>query len=259
MTQFAPLGAALAPASAVPPHTFAAAFERHAVPAALITAAFALLAYRMRAVTPSGALAGAVVSFLLYVCAGLGGFLSLVVVFVITAGTTRLRYQHKQRLQLAESRGGRNGWQVSANLALAATLSVLSLYFWWEPLRLAMVAALAEAACDTASSECGKALAIRVYLITNFRRVAMGTDGAISLLGTLCGVVAALLVAVVAAWCNLLPSLHWIAAAAGAGTLGMFIDSFLGATLQQRGWLSNSGVNFLSTVAAAGIALVFLA
>ncbi len=249
---------ALAVPSAAPLHPFVSELRHHGAPAALITVAFALVAHRMRAVDLSGAVAGAIVSFLLYVGTGPGGFISLVALFVMTAASTRLREDRKQRLQLAENRGGRNGWQVAANLAVAAVLGVLSLYFRREPLRLAMIAALAEAACDTVSSECGKALASRVYLITSFRRVAVGTDGAISLLGTLSGIAAAILIALVGAWWHLLPSPHWIVAAAGAGILGMFIDSFLGATLQQRGWLSNSGVNFVSTIAAAALALAFL-
>jgi uncharacterized membrane protein len=36
----------------------------------------------------------------------------------------------------------------------------------------------------------------------------------------------------------------------------MFLDSFLGATVQRQGWLSNSGVNFASTIAAAVLAII---
>jgi len=37
------------------------------------------------------------------------------------------------------------------------------------------------------------------------------------------------------------------------GFFGTNMDSFLGATLQKRGVLSNSGVNFVATFAGAGI------
>jgi uncharacterized membrane protein len=49
------------------------------------------------------------------------------------------------------------------------------------------------------------------------------------------------------------------AAATLTGALaGFFIDSLLGATLELRGYLSNNGVNFLSTFAAALIAAVLV-
>jgi uncharacterized membrane protein len=43
------------------------------------------------------------------------------------------------------------------------------------------------------------------------------------------------------------------------GVFGLLFDSLLGATLEERGWLNNDAVNFLSTLSAAGFALVALA
>jgi uncharacterized protein (TIGR00297 family) len=134
---------------------------------------------------------------------------------------------------------------------------VASLFVDRNLLLLGVVAALAEAAADTVSSELCKALTSRVYLITTFDGVPVGTDGGISVIGTLAGVAAALLVGVVATVTSLIPQ-HWIAATAGAAILGNCIDSVLGAVLQRRGWLSNNTVNLLSTSAAAGLVLLFL-
>jgi uncharacterized protein (TIGR00297 family) len=242
--------------AALPEH-FVTAIRHHAPPGALVTLAFALLAYRLRAVDLSGTIAGAVVSFVLYATSGPGAFTTLAAVFVVTAGTTRMGHEQKRLLGIAERKRGRNGWQVLANLAAAAAFSAASLYTARAGLLLAAVAALAEAAADTASSEIGKALGAKAYLVTSFRRVDVGNDGAISMVGTAGGIAAGLFVALVAHWCRIIPS-HWIAATAGAAALGMFIDSFLGAILQQRGLLSNSGVNLVSTVAAAAVALAFL-
>ena len=60
-----------------------------------------------------------------------------------------------------------------------------------------MAGALAEAAADTVSSECGQAFSDRARLITTFEEVAAGTDGGVSLVGTLTGACAALLVSAV--------------------------------------------------------------
>ncbi|MFB3813894.1 MAG: TIGR00297 family protein [Terriglobales bacterium] len=256
--QFGGSAAAVFTAAVLAQGPFVSEVQRYGLAAAIITAAFALLACRMQSVAFSGAIAGSVVSFLLFVCAGPGGFAVLAAVFALTAASTRLRYEHKRQLGFAEGRRGRNARQVLANLAVGTILAVFSLYAWREPLLLAALASLAEAAADTVSSEVGKALAPRAYMITTFERAPIGTDGAISLIGTLAGAAAAVLVALVGAWSRLAPSPQWIAAAAGAGILGSFVDSFLGATLQQRGWVSNSAVNLVSTAAAAGLALLFL-
>jgi uncharacterized membrane protein len=39
---------------------------------------------------------------------------------------------------------------------------------------------------------------------------------------------------------------------------GLFFDSLLGATLEDRGWLNNDGVNFLSTASAAVVTLAMM-
>ena len=42
------------------------------------------------------------------------------------------------------------------------------------------------------------------------------------------------------------------------GVFGLFFDSLLGATIEQRGWLNNDAVNFLSTLSASVCALLIL-
>jgi uncharacterized protein (TIGR00297 family) len=116
-----------------------------------------------------------------------------------------------------------------------------------------MVAAMAEATADTVSSELGQVLGGEPRLITNLRRVPAGTDGAVSLAGTLFGSLAAALVVVVAALVRQLPAID-AAIALAAGIAGVFIDSLLGAIPERQGWLNNDAVNALSTLAAAVLA-----
>jgi uncharacterized protein (TIGR00297 family) len=232
--------------------------SRRALQAALVTIVFTLLAFRLRAVDVSGAAAGAASSFVLYFSLGRGGFLTLFTVFVIAWATTKFGYDRKRELGLAERVHGRNAWQILANLSAAAGFGMAAWTLNQPEFALASVAALAEAAADTACSEIGQVIGRHAYLIVHFRRVRVGTDGAISAAGTVAGVVAALVVAYVAFKTRLLPH-HWILAVAGAGVIGTFIDSLLGATLQRARLLNNNAVNFLSTAAAAGIALLLAA
>lgn len=229
--------------------------EARILPALLIASVFGLFGYLSRGVTRSGAFAGIGVAVLIYVGLGLGGFVTLFAVFAIAWLTTRIGYARKQRLGLAESRRGRTAGQVLANVAPAAGFAALALFY--RGFEFAAVAALAEAAADTASSEVGEALSGHARMITTLRRVSPGTDGAISISGTLAGMGAALLVALVATATHAIPtSGFWLVAA--AGYLGTVVDSLLGATLERAHRLNNNSVNFLSTLSAGLIALAML-
>jgi uncharacterized protein (TIGR00297 family) len=225
--------------------------------AGLLTLAFTLLARRMRGVTNSGALVGAVSCLVLYLCAGPGAFVALITVFALTWIATRLGYQRKQRLGIAERREGRKASQVLANLGVATACAALSVLSHSRGFfLLAMAAALSEAAADTVSSELGQAFSEKARLITTWSLVPPGTNGAVSLAGTAAGIVAAGIVSCVCVLGGLLPR-PWLAIAAGAGILGMVADSLLGAWLERRHLVNNDSVNFLSTLVAALAAFWF--
>jgi len=102
------------------------------------------------------------------------------------------------------------------------------------------------------ASEIGQYRNFDSRLITSWKSVPAGTDGGITLAGTVAGMAAGLVIAVVAAVGGMLSlAQSWIPVTAGFA--GMLIDSFLGATLQQRSWISNQTVNLLGTLAAAAI------
>lgn len=221
-----------------------------------VTLVFAAFGHLVRGVTRSGAVAGAIVCFALFAGAGPGAFAALLTVFALTWTATRFGLSRKQRLGTAERGEGRTAAQVLANIGVAATCSMLYAALGAPVLLLAMVAALAEAAADTVSSECGQALSGNARLITTFECVPAGTDGGITLGGTLSGGLAATLVSAVTVFAGILPS-RWLWIAALAGVLGMLIDSLLGALCERRGWLGNDAVNFTSTAFAGVIATAF--
>jgi uncharacterized protein (TIGR00297 family) len=223
--------------------------------AVAVTTAFAGGAWLLRGVTFGGALAGFVVAFTLFFTTGPGGFVVLIAVFAVAWLTTRLGYRRKQALGTAEDARGRSAAQVLANLGGGVLFAIGATATEHRILLLAAMAALAEAAADTAASECGQALSDRAYLITSFREVPPGINGGVSARGSIAAVVAAVMVGAVAVAGHVVP---WRAlpVVAGAGLLGTMIDSLLGATLENRGVIGNNGVNVASTLAAGMIALL---
>jgi uncharacterized protein (TIGR00297 family) len=231
-----------------------------------------LVVLQLRAATPGGAFTGATITACLIFSTATftpaevyaytpwhTALVPLLAVFVLTFAATRLGR--------TEEREGRSAAQVAANLGMAAMASSEYSQAWlinsgW--IRMAVqapailftvgLAALAEAAADTVSSEVGQVLGGQPRMITTLRRVEPGTDGAVSLIGTMAGVAAALIVAAVGAWALGGGRTMFMVSCAG-GVFGLFFDSLLGATLERRGWLNNDAVNFMSTASAAVFAL----
>ncbi len=219
-------------------------------PVASVTAAlgvsltFAVIAWLLRGVDVSGALAGSCAAFVFYRLGGWRLFAVLLFVFALTLAATKVSSH--------EHSGGRTGVQVLANLLVAM---VVLLYPRPTTYTL-LLAALAELSADTVSSEIGEAFGGEPRSITTMRKISAGANGGITILGTLAGVGAALLVTA-SAWMLPMRGFHsWIPVV--AAVIGMFADSLLGATFESRGWLNNEAVNLLGTASAAAVAFGFL-
>ena len=241
-----------------------------------LSALLGLLAWSLRTATPAAAATGATISASLMFSMfdapfrpWRTGLVPLVAVLVVTSLATRFGRRRKEQLGSAEKRQGRGAAQVAANLGLAALImdpSVQSALIdsrWLAGRTFASVfalglAALAEAAADTVSSEVGQVLGGAPRMITTLRRVEPGTDGGVTLAGTAAGVIAGGLVAL-AGTLALRGEWSTFAVSWAGGVFGLFFDSLLGATMERAGWFNNDAVNFLSTGSAVGCALGLLA
>ena len=247
----------------------------------LISLTFAGIVWALRAATGMGAICGGMICYLLSVWTSdsrhtvlHSALTPLMVLFVLTFAATRIGKRSRPEFtSAAEKRHGRRASQVIANLGfspiailvamtnvydrvLSGASGVVSISGYLAP--ALVLAALAEATADTVSSELGQAFGGTPWLITSLRRAPAGTDGAVSLLGTAAGIIAAGIVTAAGTWSMHLDERQALAALAG-GVAGLLFDSLLGATVERRGWMNNDLVNFSSTVFAAGIALLLLA
>ena len=227
----------------------------------------AFLTWKLRAATAAAALTGGVFTTALYLATPgwRTALWPLLALLLLTLAATRFGRARKEKLGVAESRRGRTAAQVAANLGVAVLVGLqLTLarsstppsIFGSHAMRMALASALAEAAADTLSSELGEVLGGEPYLLTNFRRVSAGTDGAISFAGSLAGLSGVIVVTAVASFALGFTPAQAIIVAVSA-IIGLFVDSFLGAVLERRGWLNNDAVNFLSTLASALLAAAF--
>lgn len=224
--------------------------------AVAVSLAFALAAWGLRQVTLSGAIAGFLLCVAVYLGYGYKSFLILLSFFVLGTAATRLGYEQKRQRGIAERRRGARGWREAVgNILAPAFFSILVITTPYQgAFLMALVAALAEAAGDTVASETGKWVSSQARLITTFKPVPAGAEGGISLAGTVSGFAASALVVVLGYGLGMYAGWKILAVllAAFAGNLA---DSFIGATLERRGLLTNSIVNFIGTGLAGALAL----
>jgi uncharacterized protein (TIGR00297 family) len=236
--------------------TFVSAAEL--LPVALFSnVAVAAAGLAARAVSLSGAACGTVIGILIFVSAGWRGWLLLLLAFAAATATSRVGLRRKTILGIAEAREGRRGaGNAIANTGVAAAAAILATVTYANyGAMIAFVAALTAGASDTVASEIGKAWGRRTWLLVPFQRVQPGTPGAVSFEGTVAGLFAAFGLAAVAVTLDLVPARTLLPIVAGA-TIGSFVESALGATLEANGVLNNDVLNFINTGVAAFAALM---
>lgn len=227
-----------------------------------VSLALGVLAYFLRTVDGSGIVGGTLVGTVIYGCLGWPGFAVLLAFFVIGSALTKLGYRRKAAAGLAQEKGGRRGARHAfANAGVAAFCALFAAATPYPELfALAFAGAFATAAADTAGSEVGQLYGRRTFLITTLRPVPRGTDGAVSLEGTLAGIAASLVIGGLGYALGLFGGLG-VALVAVAAFVGTTLESVFGATLEKRGLLDNEAVNFLNTLvgalAAAGLYALF--
>lgn len=171
----------------------------------IVNGVLAVIGYFTRSVSFSGAIGGWVLGAILILGAGWPLYVALLAFFVIGTAATKLGYSRKAKAGLAQEGGGRRGFShafsnvgVAAICAIAVSRLARTVQSGMTEIELLPmfmgIAALATAAADTTASEIGQLIGRRAFLPLTLKRVPVGTEGAISVEGTLAGLVAGFLV-----------------------------------------------------------------
>lgn len=219
--------------------------------------------------TPSGLLHSCFLGISLFHTLGWKGWTLCVMYLALGQIVTKVRFQEKEKLGIAESRGGRRGpenvWGSALTGLVCAFCSVYkdssgnglfgissNLY------RLGYVASIATKLADTFASEIGKAYGKTTFLITTLERVKPGTEGAISLEGTVAAVVGGFLLSCYGYFVGLITTPQAIVISTISAFIACNIESLLGATVQEKKgfkWMTNEVINFINTLVGAAIAM----
>jgi uncharacterized protein (TIGR00297 family) len=234
------------------------------LPAVAVNLVVSGLAWAARSVKPSGAAAGFFIGVITCAFGGWRAYVILLLFFVLATGATKVGFERKAARRIAQEEGGRRSARHAvANCGVPAFAAFLSAVTPHERLFLiGLAAALATAAFDTVSSELGQVYGRHPFLITSFKRVPAGTDGAVSVEGTLAGLAAAGVLALSALGFGMMGSSGWKGASAvvAGAFAGTTFESYLGAISRGSGaasesFVDNEAMNFINTLVGALVAM----
>lgn len=223
----------------------------------VVNGAFAWMALRSKSIDRLGALSAILIGTVITAGFGLQAFALMAGFFLVGSAVTKLGHARKAALGIAQERGGVRGWRnACANgfiPALLALFGLLSHGSTRTAYLIAYAAAVATAAADTCSSEIGKAYGKRTFLITTLKPVPAGTEGAISVEGTLGALFGAAFIASLGVLTGLFQAEGALVVTLAA-FLGSLAESVIGTVAEKRGWLDNHGLNALNTAIGAALA-----
>lgn len=216
-----------------------------------------VLAYRAKIADVSALLSAALLGVLIIVFSGLSWFLLLLTFFILGGGFTRYKYAYKESIGIGQAKDGIRSYEnVFSNSTAALVLAVAYGVFPEHslPIVYAYMGTVATATGDTLASEIGTTAKGKPRMITTLKLSEPGTDGAVSLLGELAAIFGSAAIGILSYILGVSDNLILtVLITTAGGFFGTNVDSLLGATLQKRSLLSNSGVNFVATFVGAGI------
>jgi uncharacterized protein (TIGR00297 family) len=216
----------------------------------------ALAALWLRWISPRGVLLACLFGTVIALGLGLAAYLTICLFLLLGSLATRIGLENKLRQGIAEPNRGRRGLaNVLANGAVPFVLAGLGLWIKDPVISLAFVAAAATAAFDTVATEIGQLLGKTTFDPVSFRKVPVGTPGAVSLEGTIAGLGAAAVLALVPAFAGWLPPGGELVVLVAAAVGGLS-ESIVVALLKPEEAHAGEVFNFYNTLLGATVGAV---
>lgn len=215
---------------------------------------FAYFAYRSKTADLSGLFSIALVGIILLVFTSPLWLIIMIVFFVLGSIATKYKYEYKKRIGVEQGHSGARGYRnVFAN-GIAATAAAVLYGVFQDPLFIVLyVGCVATAAADTLASEIGMTGGVP-RMITTLKPVPVGTNGGVTLVGELVALAGGIVVATAAFLLGVI-TLPMLVACSLAAFIGTNVDSLVGATLENKGFLGNAGTNFAATISGGIVAV----
>ncbi|RSK27847.1 DUF92 domain-containing protein [Bacillus sp. HMF5848] len=197
---------------------------------------FSVLGWKEKLLSLSGVLGASIVGITIYMSFSLEGLILLGLFFATSSFWSVYKKRQKSFLKDKLEKGEqRDIYQVFANGGIASILAIVYFFYPSQAILISFITSLAAANADTWASEIGTLSRANPILLHNGKRVAKGTSGAVSPLGTFASYIGALVIALGGAilWYGQL-SLFQVITITTIGFWGSIIDTILGATIQVR-------------------------
>ncbi len=211
--------------------------------------------------TKGGWISAGILGTILWGCLSWQGWMSVVVYLLCGSLVTKIGFKFKKEKGIAEKRDGRRGpenvWGSAATglfCAIMTKLNVTNLTFF----EIGFAASFAAKLADTFGSEIGKRFGGETYLITSLKKVERGSEGGISIVGTLASLFGAIFMAFIMLLLSIISTKYQFIIVTVSGFLATISESIIGAKYQNKYKLSNEIVNTIQTSISASFAILFL-
>ena len=199
----------------------------------------ALAAVLLRAIDARAFLASSIVGFAVIFGGGAQWFVVVAVFFILGVAFTLYKYGYKKTIGSAQDKGGARNWpHILANGGMASLVAVYNFFYPAPILAALFLGAVSASAADTVATELGLLSKSKPRLITApARTVPPGTSGGVSPLGFMGAILGSVVIGVMAVLLGIGGN-PWelLGACTAGGVFGAVVDSFLGATVQRRGY-----------------------
>lgn len=231
-----------------------------AAASAALAMVLSVMCYGLRLLTKGGCVSAAIVGFAIGGFGGLDWLLLLILFALLGFAATRLGFTRKRDMGVQEGKRGERGYRNILGVGIPPVIAAVLCFLFPEHSRvfaMMYIATVSVAAADTAGSELG-VRDPKVWLIATLKPTEPGTNGGVSVKGTIISLAAAAVVSAIGYAALFRTMDAWVLIPIVCGFIGCLLDSLVGATLEDGGYVSKYGNNCITGIAGGLMATAMM-